>query len=190
MMTTDIIRANPKVLEALAVSYDMEFGGPTEYDQWFRLESGSPFTILAHDASGGVFAECGMSDPKPILHVTSEGQAGIIGHHLQEAIQIIAKLPCWRDHLKFSGGGQLDEMRRASPLLEQEIHEDEPEIDSIRDMLFASLNIDRLPDSVATLHQAVSTLSEQYMVIDQEGNRLAPLFNTFVVTDNPMWKGK
>ncbi len=131
MITVETIKSHPKVVEALLVTYDMEFGGPCEFDNWFSMGINVPYTIFARDASGGIFAECGSSNAKPILHVTSEGQAGIIGRDLQEALQIIAALPCWRDHLKFSGGGQLSEMRRVTPLLEEEIHEDEPEIDSI-----------------------------------------------------------
>jgi len=190
MITVEEIESIPVVAEALAVSYGMELGGPTEYDDWFKLQSGAPFRIFAHDGSGGVFAECGAHDPKPILHITSEGEAGIIGRHLQEAVQIVAALPCWRDYLKFSGGGQLAEMLRAAPLLEEMIHEDEPNIDNIRKMIFSSLNLDHLEDPIANLHQAVSNLSEAYLVVDEEANVFGPLFNKFVVTDNPKWKDK
>ncbi len=57
-------------------------------------------------------------------------------------------------------------------------------------MIFESLGFPQLDDPIAALHDAVTTLSEQYPVEAQDGSRLEPLFNTFVVSDNPMWKDK
>jgi hypothetical protein len=190
MITLEIVKSHPEVLNALARACDIEIFVPDNEDPGFTIESGVPYHVIARDASGGIFAQCGQHDPKPILHVTSEGQAGVIGHHLPEAIQIVSALPYWRDLLHFSGNGHLEEMRRAAPLLEQSIHEDEPEIDTIRNLIFVTLQLERLEDAISRLHDTVSTLSKKYQPVSKDGRHFESLFGRFVVTDNPMWKDK
>ena len=55
------------------------------------------------------------SSPR-IIHASSEGGAGVIAADIDEFITLSVACPYWRDLLReFSGGGKLDEMRRAQP---------------------------------------------------------------------------
>ena len=73
-------------------------------------------TIIARDGSGGVFVTVPTS-PR-IMYASSEGEAGVIASDIDEFITLIVACPYWRDLLRYSGGGKLDEMRRAQGVLE------------------------------------------------------------------------
>jgi hypothetical protein len=62
------------------------------------------------------------------VYASSEGQAGLLASNLAEGLAIVVWLPYWRDRLKLSGGGQLDEMRRAEPYLVREPAEEQGNI--------------------------------------------------------------
>ena len=96
--------------------------------------------------------------------------------------------PYWRDLLKFSGGGKLDEMRRAVPFLEREMHEDHSEIDEERSLLRKKLFLAETDDPIESLHKAVAELGQGIMVAAPDGTAFRSLFNTFTVDSNPMWR--
>jgi hypothetical protein len=108
---------------------------------------------------------------------------------LGEALQIMILLPYWLDLLEFSGGGLLSEMRRAAPVLEKEYLASDSELDMKRSYVLSSLGLDQLDDPIALLHENVQKYSGKFIVLANDGFRYEPLFNTFVVEDNPYWKG-
>jgi hypothetical protein len=154
------------------------------------LQSGRHLNVIAQDGSGGAFALCETADTprQPVLYVSSEGEAGIIAPDLVTALQLLIQLPYWRDCLKFSGDGQLDEIYKAMPYLEGELHRDEPMIDAYRETLLATLELEPALAAAETLYQAVKSTVEVCGIITQDGGTLRSLFNTFVVTDNPLWR--
>jgi hypothetical protein len=186
----NIIKQLPEVTELLARVCDFELADPVIVEPWFRLQSGQRPNVVAQDAAGGLFALCPAPDTRtqPVLFVTSEGEAGIIAHDLAAALQLMIQLPYWRDCLKFSGGGQLDEMQKAIPYLEQELRQDEPDIDTHRETLLRTLQLAHPKAPVETLYQAMTSTSVNCLVIGEDGSALRSLFNTFVVTDNPLWR--
>ena len=78
---------------------------------WLRLESPESFQPIAEDASGGVYL---IGSGGRILYVTSDELAGVIAVSLADALSLFVAFPYWRDLLKFSGGGDLTEMKRAA----------------------------------------------------------------------------
>lgn len=86
---------------------------------WFRLPSSEPLEVVGRDASGGLFCLYGGpgDGAGSLLYVSSEGEAGVIAGSLAEGLQMMIALPHWRDCLKFSGGGRLEEMRKAQRVL-------------------------------------------------------------------------
>jgi len=87
---------------------------------WFKLEPKIDFDVLAGEGSGGVFLAYGSEkiESRPILHVTSEGAAGKVASNLDEWLGILVSLPFWVDILKFSGNGDLKEMRKTAVIMQ------------------------------------------------------------------------
>src|SRR5260370_41875043 len=123
-----------------------------------------------------------------MLYASSEGQAGIIARSLESGLSTIIDLPYWQDCLKFSGGGQLAEMRRVVPLAEDDLVTDTPPIESGRKALRAALGLVPLSDSVRELHAALTELSALYPVCGPEGWQFEPLFARFTVESNAEWR--
>jgi hypothetical protein len=97
--------------------------------------------------------------------------------------------PYWRDLLKFSAGGKLDEMRRVVPYLERELRENEPDIEMHRSILNVRLSLAEGDDSIAALHTAVSVLGRDITVVAPDGAEFDSLFNAFSIESNRTWRG-
>ncbi|WP_206666947.1 hypothetical protein [Streptomyces lasalocidi] len=121
----DSIRRDPELAELLwnVCEFDLS---RAEHGEPVRLSSGLALESVAGDFTGGTFFLCGDGRRRPALYADSEGQAGLIGENLSEALEIMVGLPSWRDCLKFSGAGDLAVMRTAADRLERDEHRDEP----------------------------------------------------------------
>jgi hypothetical protein len=103
----DLIRQDRGLAELLwsVCEFDLTRG---DHGEPVSLSSGLPLDGVAGDFTGGTFFLCGdRSTTRPVLYASSEGQAGLVGGSLAEALEIMVGLPCWWDCLKFSGGGDL-----------------------------------------------------------------------------------
>ncbi len=189
-LTINQISSYPEIIEILDWPFDFNLLGRISEFDWFRLKNGQKHKNIATDGAGNVFAFYGNSLDAPILYVCHEGQSGIIALNLYEAIQIFISAPYWRDLLKFSGNGILNEMKRAVPLLEQKLHEDFPELNEQKEKVINTLKVDMLLDPVTKLHTNVKNNEIEGIVVTDENYEFEPLFNTFTVDDNPMWQNK
>ncbi len=186
----DRIRRSSRITGLLARHCNFfVLGEDAHEDPWFKLKSGEQLEIIATDGSGGVFALCGKptAEGRPVLYVSSEGRSGIVAGGLVKLLQTIIHLPYWQDCLKFSGGGNLDEMKKAIPYLESLIAEDEPNIDTLRKELVDALDLAQPTSAIEDLYWAASSTQKEYIVIDEEGWQFESLFNKFSVSDNPTW---
>ena len=146
--------------------------------------------MVAVDGTGGAFIAYGPGpiESRPILHATSEGQAGRVGSSLSEFVGILIQLPFWGDLLKFSGGGKLPEMRRVVGYLEADYAEEEPELDVIRERICSELAVPKIIDAIAVLHNSVH--ATDCTLVSEDGDVYCSLFNSFTVEDNPSWREK
>ena len=186
-MTPETLWSLPRVVELLA--WPIDFAPElNESEPWFRVVTNTTIEVIGGDAAGNVFALLGDSAAahlRPLLYVCHEGQAGQIAANLQEAVRLFIAAPYWRDLLKFSGGGDLQHMAVAHDLLEAELQEEEPGIDSVREELERLLCVKRLENPVSTIHHHVSRSDGVMRVTSHEGEPFDSLFNTFVPADNP-----
>jgi hypothetical protein len=159
----DTLLADDDVCNALAWPIDFDLKAATDDTEWFTLTPKLETRPVASDGTGGLFLLCGRH--QNVLHLISEGQAGIVARDLTEAIGLMAEYPYWRDLLKFSGGGVVEEMRRVAPYLERELQADSPEISDVR-----------------------ALLRERLALEARAGNRFDSLFNTFTVASNRAWR--
>jgi hypothetical protein len=156
---------------------------------WFTMASGEPIQVIGRDGAGGRFCLCGTEDhePKELVYVDTEGRAGTIGNSLAEGMQLMVALPYWRDCLKFSGGGNIVEMRKAQGYLEAELRQRHPDIETERRTLYRMLGLAAPPSPLESLHRAV-TGGTMKVVATSDGTPFEPLFNTFVAEHNSMWR--
>lgn len=183
-LTPADILAHPDVVELLGWPFDFEIDSDIERDADFTIAGAPRFEAIAGDGTGNTFVLVGPpGDPtRPMLYVDHECRAGVIGASLQEGMQIIVALPYWRDLLKFSGGGDLDEMKRASAILEEECREEVAEwgegadLDAARARILSALQLSPLQDPVATLHSNVLEFQGRFEATFIEGDTCGSLF--------------
>ena len=181
------LRERAQVVDDLAWPYDFDLRRANGDSSWITLKPSVNFHALAGDGTGGVFLAYGEGAPDdlPVLYATSEGQAGKIANSLQEAVALHIQLPHWRDVLKFSGNGDLAQMRRASPFLEAECSEEMPELSDAKARLLESLDVPVLDDPTAYLHQCI--LETNCTLVADDGWVWEPLFNSFTIDQNRRW---
>lgn len=190
MITVADITSSESIIEDLAWPYDFDVTAAADDPAWITLSPPNNFSVLAGDGTGGVFLACGDGpvEARPVLYATSEGQAGRVAENLTALLGMFLAIPYWRDLLKFSGGGKLAEMRTTAQFTIRECEEEFPDLPDARERLMAALPIPVPTDPILDLRDSVHA-TDCTLVFD-DGSPWRSLFNTFVSTDNPEWRGK
>lgn len=187
MMTLDDLRRSQPATHDLALHFDFDPGRAARDSAWIKLAPQQAFTVVAGDSTGGVFLAYGDGEieRRPILYVSSEGQAGRIASNLAELLAMMTALPGWHDVLKFSGNGNLEEMRRTARLIEQDGPDDEA-FPAATKRIMAAFPLPAIADPVKLLHDCVH--ASDCNVVADDGWRYESLFGHFNSSDNPFWK--
>lgn len=180
------MKADSKVRKILAWPLDFDLAVTKKDAESVVVKPNAVTKPVARDGTGGIFLLYGTHEY--VVHITSEGQAGVIAADLATGVQLMTEYPYWRDLLNFSGGGKLQEMRRVAPYLERDLRKDEPKIDEYRETLRKRLGFDGGGDLIGYLHEAVAVLGKKVTVTDPDGTKFESLFGRFTVKSNPMWK--
>lgn len=181
------LSANRQVIDDLAWPYDFDLDRAGTDTAWITLRPSVNFHVLAGDGTGGVFLAYGEGSPDdlPVLHATSEGQAGKIANNLGDVLALHIQLPYWRDVLKFSGNGDLDQMRRAATALAVDYDEDMPELPDAKARLLGALDVPVLDDPIAYLHHCVREID--CTLVASDGYVWGSLFNSFTIDRRRSW---
>ena len=179
MTVLDRVRSSPEIQDLLFDLCDFELS-EEPVPSWLQLSHNSVATPFGRDGAGGVFFILDPLDAAApvVMYASSEGQAGCLGTSLDEFFSIIAAIPHWRDCLKFSGNGRLEEMRHCDSAIPSEYREDIEEYDKKRRRLPKLLGVGRPKDPVLALHCAVLRSSE-LVALAPDGTAFATLFNSF-----------
>jgi hypothetical protein len=185
-----LLHASAEAQRILEGYFDFLPVSSTTKSSLFKFRKDTSYELVGKDKSGGEFALCDSHSlmTRPMLYASSEGQAGIIARSLEGGLSCIIDLPYWQDCLKFSGGGQLVEMRRAVPLAECDILIETPQIASSRIALRKLLGLSEVPDSIGELFSAITELSPIYTVCGSDGSEFESLFGRFTVMSNGAWR--
>ncbi|WP_198964197.1 hypothetical protein [Bradyrhizobium sp. Y36] len=176
-LTPEVVTANRAVVARLA-SLDVSFV-PDE-EPWFTVDGVESPRQIGSDGSGGAFV---LMPQRNVLYVSSEGRAGIIAGTFEAFVQLVVARPYWLDILKFSGGGDLQEMRRAAEALEATL-DDEDEINETREEIRRSLDLGEADDPVVALYEAIA--ASDAIVRATDGSPFTTLFNRFSIDNDPM----
>ncbi|QOZ55587.1 hypothetical protein [Bradyrhizobium sp. CCBAU 53338] len=176
-LTPEALTAQGEViawLGSLGVSF-----APDE-EPWFTIDGFENPQQIGSDGSGGAFV---LLPSQNVLYVSSEGRAGIIAESFEALIQLVVARPYWLDILKFSAGGDLQEMRRAADALEATL-EDEDDVNEAREEIRERLDLPEPDDPVGALYDAVA--ASDAIVRATDGSPFTTLFNRFSIDNNPM----
>lgn len=180
---------NPEVLDMLDWQFDFVVCEPHLLASDWSILLSNELIVLAEDASGGAYTILDNIDPdkSSVIFLSSEGQAGKVAANLTEFLAVMVALPYWLDLLKFSAGGELEEMRKAVRFLEAEVTEDEPEMLIKRQLVADTLELPLLKDPVQVLFSSVNS-GITVEIKASDGSPYESLFNTFSVSDNMSWQ--
>lgn len=176
-LTPEVLTANSEVVAWLG-SLDVSFT-PDE-EPWFTIDGVENPRQIGSDGSGGAFV---LLPSQNVLYVSSEGRAGMIAENFEAFVQLIVARPYWLDILKFSAGGDLQEMRRAADALEATL-DDEDEINEAREEIRGALGLPEADDPIGALCEAVA--ASEAIVRATDGSPFTTLFNRFSIDNNPM----
>lgn len=178
------LAANDELVECLGWSFDLRIDIEVDEPVWFTVEGIRKLEPIGREGAGGLFVR--LPDAR-ILYVSSEGEAGVIAADLDAFIQLVAVHPYWKDLLKFSGSGQLVQMRRAAIAMEAMTLSEQDDLEDARSFVKSALGLAEPEDAVAALHRAVST--SDVTVRTPYGITCTSLFNRFTIDDTPMLRG-
>lgn len=178
------LAANDELVEQLGWDFDLRIDIETDEPVWFTVEGITKFEPIGRESAGGLFVR--LPDAR-ILYASSEGEAGTIAGDLDAFMQLVTAHPYWKDLLKFSGNGQLAQMRRAANAMEAMTLSEQDDLESSRIFVKKALGLPEPGDAVAALHQAVST--SDVIVRTPYGITCTTLFNRFTIDDTPMLRG-
>lgn len=140
--------------------------------------------IIAKSADGGSYL---IGEEQDVYYLSSEGEAGKIAENLKSFLLLVITMPYWKDMLKFSDGGKLDEMKKASVFLEKEWNEEFGNKEQIEKELLKSLLLEKKKNTIEILLSTVESAELNYI---QKEENYASLIGNFKTTDNPFWRGK
>jgi len=92
-----------EVINCLGNYLDFELLNIDKGTDWITLSPNYSTEVIAGAGSGGVYVAYGEGEieKRPILFISSEGQAGKLGNDLSEFVAMIIEIPYWFDLLKF-----------------------------------------------------------------------------------------
>jgi hypothetical protein len=170
--------------DALGHLCELEIQDDPNEPVWFTVQDSRDIAILARDGSGGMFFT--VANGPRIIHASSEGEAGVIGSDIDEFLAIIVTCPYWRDLLHASGGGSLEEMRRAHPVMEAYWLDEDDDNEAMREHLMVAIGITPPDDLIAVLHRNIAT--QMAFAHAQDGSALQTLFGNGTIDRNPFLK--
>jgi hypothetical protein len=153
-----------EVWDVLAFTFDFEVFehplGPEAYAipaPWLPafVISAATVSVVARDATGGVYVYCESGQTSCCLHIDLRGYAVSLGDDVEQALALLVALPHWQELLAQCPSGELSALRQLALRLEQEACEDLPSLPAARQELLEFLELPSLADPVLRLHDLV-----------------------------------
>ncbi|MFK0238737.1 hypothetical protein [Streptomyces vinaceus] len=137
-----VLRRNPDLVRLAAGSFDFDLDR-AEHVEEVRLASGAPLTAVAGDDTGGTYFICADG---AVLYASSEGEAGLIGASMDEALEILFGLPGWHDYTELDLAADDEALEAVFNRTEDEIRGSYgPELDADRSTLLSGVGLRELP---------------------------------------------
>ncbi|SDK29627.1 hypothetical protein [Streptomyces indicus] len=180
-----LLRREPRLAALAAFPFNFDLGRAAHgHVEEVRLASGGALEVLAGDDTGGTFFRCADGS---VLYASSEGDAGIIGSTVDEALDILTGLPGWGAYVRLSPADGAEAVRAAVEETEEELREYYG-IDDERAELRTALGFpDRSPlELVGLLHAALLRTEPGFVLLNAEEGRAYRLLDDH--PRPPLWE--
>lgn len=162
-----VLRRNPDLARLAAASFDFDLDR-AEHGEGVRLASGAPLTAVAGDDTGGTyFARADGA----VLYASSEGQAGLIGAGMDEALEILFGLPGWHDYTELDLAADDEALDAVFNRSEDEIRDSyAPELDADRSTLLNALGLRELPrrELLHSLQKSLLRTEPEFLLLNAD----------------------
>ncbi|WP_351222175.1 hypothetical protein [Streptomyces sp. NPDC002133] len=176
-----LLREHPRLAQLAAFPFDFDLRR-AEHGEAVRLASGASPEPMAGDDSGGTYFLCGGPDRSdrpngpdrtdgPVLYASSEGQAGLIGATVTEALEILIGLPGWYDYVALAPDAGEERILAAVAEQEDGIRESyAPDLDAQRIELRTALGLpERSPvELLGMLHAALLRTEPEHVLLNAD----------------------
>lgn len=163
----ETLRQHSELADLAASPFDFDLDR-AEHIEAVRLASGTALQAVAGDDTGGTYFLCSNGE---VLYAGSDGEAGLVGDSMDEALEVLIGLPGWRDYTDLDLQADTAELTAEIARTEQTIrHSYAPQLDRDRSRLLARLGLSRLPqlELVRRLHQSLLRTEPDFMLLNAD----------------------
>ncbi|MEU6236383.1 hypothetical protein [Kitasatospora sp. NPDC047058] len=163
----ELLRQDSELAELAAFPFDFDLDR-SEHGEAVRLASGPALQAVAGDDTGGTFFLCPNGE---VLHASSEGEAGLVGDSVDEALEVLIGLPGWRDYIDLGLQPDSAGMTAAVARTEADIRSSyAPKLDVDRSRLLAGLGLRRLPQAelIRRLHRSLRRTEPDFVLLNAD----------------------
>jgi hypothetical protein len=182
-LSVEALIANAEAVEKLSLTADFELETDAAQPFYFTIDGVTDVARLGRDGAGGDFVQ--LLPSQRVLYASSEGQAGVVAADVEEFVGLLVACPYWRDILKYSADGNLEQMRRAAAALER-TYEDDEDVEEAREFFSSQFGLTPPADPVGALHRGAAS---GVVVRTRDGVPCMSLFNRFTIDDTPFLRG-
>ncbi|MEU6895515.1 hypothetical protein ABZ934_27805 [Streptomyces sp. NPDC046557] len=162
-----VLRRNPDLERLAAGPFDFDLDR-AEHVEEVRLASGAMLRAVAGDDTGGTYFICADG---AVLYASSEGEAGLIGASMDEALEILFGLPGWHDYTDLDLAADDEVLEAVFDRIEDEIRGSYgPELDADRSTLLSGLGLRRLPrrDLLHRLQESLLRTEPEFLLLNAD----------------------
>ena len=152
----EILRTRPDLAELAAFPFNFDLDRAYHVEE-VHLASGASLEAIAGDDTGGTYFLCGGT---AVLHASSDGYASLVAGSVEEALEILIRLPWWCENV--SAGMTEEELRAAVREGDEEARSEfAPDLDAQRATLLHGLGLpDRPLTELVALDEAATANTE------------------------------
>ncbi|MFE4206676.1 hypothetical protein ACFRSX_29570 [Streptomyces goshikiensis] len=162
-----VLRRNPDLVRVAAGSFGFDLDR-AEHVEEVRLASGALLRAVAGDDTGGTYFVCADG---AVLYASSEGEAGLIGASMDEALEILFGLPGWHDYTELDLAADEEVLEAVFNRTEDEIRDSYgPELDADRSMLLSGLGLRELSrrELLRRLQESLLRTEPEFLLVNAD----------------------
>jgi hypothetical protein len=163
----ELLRRRQELADLAAFPFDFDLER-ARHGEAVRLASGTALQAMAGDDTGGTYFLCADGE---VLYASSEGEAGLIGDSLDEALELLIGLPGWRDYTALDLRADAAELTAVIAQNEDDIRGSyAPELNGDRNRLLTGLGLRRLPqlELIQRLHQSLLRTEPDFLLLNAD----------------------
>ncbi|WP_405683218.1 hypothetical protein [Streptomyces sp. NBC_00057] len=181
----ELLRQHSELAGVAAFPFDFDLDR-ADHGEAVRLASGTALKVVAGDDTGGSYFVCSNGE---VLYASSEGEAGLVGDSVDEALEVLIGLPGWRDYTDLDLQADIAELEAAVARTEESIRGSyASQLDLDRSRLLAGLGLRQLPqlELIRRLHRSLLRTEPDFILLNADEGCAYALLDR--LPRRPLWK--